>query len=88
MFSINWTGKDELYDIGMIYKQQYIIEIQKMQEWWFDVYLALESRWNAKIQHLKQQVEIMKLEKKMFQLVVQLIGWKAPSVVYPIYLDE
>ena len=21
MFSINWTGKDELYDIGMIYKQ-------------------------------------------------------------------
>ena len=26
--SINWTGRDELYDLGMLYKKQYRIEIQ------------------------------------------------------------
>ena len=29
---VNWTGRDELYDLGRIYKQQYKIEIQQMQE--------------------------------------------------------
>ena len=28
--SINWTCRDELYDLGMLYKKQYKIEIQRM----------------------------------------------------------
>ena len=28
--SINWTGRNELYDLGMLYKKQYRIEIQRM----------------------------------------------------------
>ena len=29
-----WKGKEELYDLGIIYKQQYKYEIQKIQEQW------------------------------------------------------
>ena len=45
---MEWKGKDVLYDLGMVYKQQYKLEIQVMQEEWFQRYLHEESKWKVK----------------------------------------
>ena len=37
--TIQWKGKDKLYDIGIIYRDQYKLEPQSLKESWFAQYL-------------------------------------------------
>jgi hypothetical protein len=49
-----WQGKGELYDLGIIYKEQYKVEIQRMQEQWLAQHLKEENMWKLKLENVKQ----------------------------------
>ena len=60
---VEWHGKDALYDMGMVYKQQYRLEIQSMQEEWFRRYLMEENKWKSEVQKMKTHITILIEEK-------------------------
>lgn len=87
--TVKWQGKNDLYDLGIVYKHQYKLEVHAMQEIWFQRYLQEESKWKAHIQNLKAQNDQLRKEKEIvYDLPSKVINCRPPSPVYSIYLHE
>lgn len=52
---VNQKGKEYLYDLGIIYRDQHKLKIQTLQEIWFSQYMQVESKWKKKFLQLKTQ---------------------------------
>lgn len=55
--TIKWKGKEKVYDLRIINKDQNKFELQSLQENRCNQYLQAESRWKLKFSQLKTQLQ-------------------------------
>jgi len=50
----NWRNKDELFDLGVVDKENNRQCIEKLKENWFKMYADQETKWKNEIQDYKE----------------------------------
>ena len=87
--TIKWKGKEKVYDLRIINKDQNKFELQSLQENRCNQYLQAESRWKLKFSQLKTQLQHKEQKlQQLYELTTHLLTCRPPSQVYSIYLME